>query len=225
MGWILDLYRSAIFKKAVMAVTGMILFGFVLAHMLGNLKVYGGAEAMNHYAEGLRTFGKPFFGYGQFLWIARIGLLAAVGLHIWSAWEVKRTNRRARPRGYVRETHQASTYASRTMFWGGVIILLFVIYHLLHLTFGTVHHDFVEGDVYHNFVAGFENVWVSGFYVLANLALGFHLFHGLWSMFQSIGWTGDRFNRVRKGFAVVFAVAITVGNISFPVAVLSGFVS
>lgn len=224
MGWILDLYRSAMFKKAVMAVTGVMLFGFVLVHMAGNLKVYSGPDPFNAYAEGLRELGKPLFGHGQFLWVARIGLIVAVLLHIWSAFALTVQNRAARAHRYVKEQHQASTYASRTMIWGGVIILLFVVYHLLHLTFGTVHADFVQGDVYHNFVVGFQNPLVGGFYILANVALGFHLYHGLWSMFQTVGWTGERFDDVRKKFAIAFAVIISVANISFPIAVLAGVI-
>lgn len=225
MGWILDLYRSAVFKKYVMAITGLMLFGFVLSHMAGNLKVYAGAEAFNHYAEGLRELGEPFFLRGQFLWVARIGLLVAAALHIWSAFALNAQNRSARPDRYVRERHQASTYASRTMIWGGVIVLLFVVYHLLHLTLGTVHPDFEPGNVFHNFVVGFQSPLVSSFYILANVALGFHLYHGLWSLFQSLGWNGERFNRLRKTFAVTFALLISVANISFPIAVLTGVVA
>lgn len=224
MGWIIDLYRSPLTKKAVMAVTGLMLFGFVFTHMLGNLKLYLGPEKLNEYAHGLREIGAPFFGPGEFLWVARIGLLVAVALHIWSAWELTLINRRARPKSYVRESYSKSTYASRTMRWGGVIILLFVGYHLLHLTTGDMHHDFKAGDVYHNVVAGFSQPLVSGFYILANVALGLHLFHGLWSLFQSLGFNGARFNPLRKTFAVAFAVLISAANISFPVAVLTGFV-
>ncbi len=224
MGWIIDLYRSPMAKKAVMAVTGLMLFGFVVTHMLGNLKLYLGPEKLNAYAHGLREIGEPFFGHGQFLWVARTGLLVAVGLHILSAWQLTQINRRARPEGYRKETHEKSTYASRTMRWGGVIILLFVVYHLLHLTTGDVHSDFKAGDVYHNVVSGFSNPLTSAFYILANIALGFHLFHGLWSMFQSLGLNGGRFNHLRKQFAVAFAVVISAANISFPLAVLTGLV-
>ena len=224
MGWILDLYRSALFKKYVMAVTGVMLFGFVLTHMAGNLKAYAGPEAFNHYAEGLRELGKPIFGHGQFLWVARLGLLGAVGLHIWSAFSLTAQNKKARPERYAKETHQKSTYASRTMIWGGIIVLLFVVYHLLHLTFGTVHSDFIAGDVYHNFVVGFQSPLIAGFYILANVALGFHLYHGLWSMFQSLGWNGANFNDLRKKFAVAFALIVSAANISFPIAVLTGII-
>jgi succinate dehydrogenase / fumarate reductase cytochrome b subunit len=224
----LSFYRSDLGKKAVMAVTGFMLFGFVLGHMFGNLKIYLGAEALNHYAEWLREIGAPLLPHGGLLWIARAGLLAAVGLHILSAWLLTRKSQLARPQDYKgREVVQA-TYASRTVRWGGVIIALFVLYHLAHFTFGPAwaHPDFIVGDVYHNVIAGFSVWWVSAFYILANLALGLHLYHGLWSMFQSLGWyTAGNPHDWRRRFAQVFALVIVAGNVSFPVAVLSGLVA
>lgn len=225
MSWFTDLYRSAVGKKAVMAVTGIILFGFVLVHMIGNLKLYEGPEILNSYAGWLREVGTPALPTSGLLWILRTALLVAVVLHIWAAWQVTLLNRAARPHGYVQRRPVRMTYASRTMRWGGVIILLFVIYHLLHFTFGTVHPDFIEGDVYHNVVTGFRVWWVSLFYIVAQIALGFHLYHGLWSLFQSLGWNHPRFNRWRSGFAHAFAWIITLGNISFPIAVLTGIIS
>jgi succinate dehydrogenase / fumarate reductase cytochrome b subunit len=225
MSWFGNFYRSALGKKAVMAVTGIILFGFVLGHMLGNLKLYLGAEAINHYGEWLREIGEPALPHGVALWIARLVLLGAVILHIHAATALTLMNKRARPIGYKKLDSVADRYAAHTMRWGGVIILLFVIYHLLHLTFGSVHPDFIPGDVYHNLVAGFRVWWVSAFYIVANLMLGLHLYHGLWSMFQSMGWNHPRFNSWRRIFATAFAVIITLGNISFPIAVLSGAVS
>jgi len=224
MAWFPDLYRSAVGKKAVMAATGIILFGFVLGHLLGNLKLYLGPEALNSYSRFLRTAGEPVVPANVLLWVVRLVLIAAVTLHVLAAWQLSRASRAARPDAYVAGSRIHTTYASRTMRWGGVIILLFVIYHLLHLTWGTVHPAFVPGDVYHNVVAGFQVWWVSLFYVAAQVALGFHLYHGLWSMFQSLGWNHPRFNLWRNGFAHAFAWLITVGNISFPVAVLSGLV-
>ncbi len=224
MAWFTDLYRSAVGKKAVMAVTGIILFGFVLGHLLGNLKLYLGPDALNSYARFLRTAGEPLVPANVLLWAVRVLLIAAVALHVWAAWQLSRASRAARPDAYVAGTRIHTAYASRTMRWGGVIILLFVIYHLLHLTWGTVHPAFVPGDVYHNVVTGFQVWWVSLFYIAAQIALGFHLHHGLWSMFQSLGWNHPRFNLWRNGFAHAFAWLITVGNISFPVAVLSGLV-
>jgi len=210
---------STIGRKVIMALTGAILFGFVLAHMLGNLQVYLGPEAMNNYAVFLRQV-----LHGTGLWIARVVLLVAVALHIWSAASLTLTSRRARPEGYRLEKWKESTYASRTMRWGGVILLLFVIYHLLHFTTGTLHQSFIEGDVYHNFVAGFRNVWVSAFYIFAMLALGLHLRHGLWSMCQTLGVSHPRYIRMAHVGAWIFAAIVVIGNISFPLAVLAGIV-
>jgi len=230
MSWFTDLYRSAVGKKAVMAVTGIILFGFVLIHMIGNLKLYepgdyNGQRYLDAYGYFLRHVGEPALPASGALWIARIVLLAAVLLHIWAAWQLTRMNREARPRRYSKAAKSHTTYASRTMRWGGVIILLFVVYHLLHFTTGTVHPDFQEGAVHHNMIAGFRVWWVSLFYIVAQVALGFHLYHGLWSMFQSLGWNNPRFNHWRGGFAHAFAWIITLGNISFPLAVLTGLVN
>lgn len=218
----LTAYRSTIGRKAVMAVTGLLLFGFVVAHMVGNLKIFTGADYFNEYAEGLRSFGAPILGHGQFLWLMRVGLLAAVLAHIGAALSLTRTSKLARPVSYVKHTPTTSSYASRTMRWGGVVIALFVVYHLLHFTTGQAHPEFRRGDVYHNVISGFEVWYVSAFYILANVALGLHLFHGLWSMFQTLGRGSGRFTRQVRAFSVLGAVAITLGNVSIPVAVLTG---
>ncbi|HET7497136.1 MAG TPA: succinate dehydrogenase cytochrome b subunit [Candidatus Eisenbacteria bacterium] len=210
---------STIGKKVVMAVTGFILFGFVVAHMIGNLQAYLGPEALNAYAVWLREL-----LHGAGLWIARAVLLLSVILHIWSATALTIDNRRARPVGYRRREYDRSTYASRTMVWSGPILLLFIIYHLLHFTFGTVHPSFVEGNVYHNFVAGFQVVPVSIFYIVAMLALGYHLYHGIWSMLQTLGLSHPRYNFLRHGFAGLMTAIVVVGNISFPLAVLTGVI-
>lgn len=225
MSRLMDFYRSPMAKKMVMAVSGAMLFGFVVGHMLGNAKMYLGEHAFNAYAEGLRSLGEPFVPHGQLLWVARIGLLAAVLLHIWSAWQLTLLNRRARPISYAKKTTTQATYASRTMRWGGVIILAFVVYHLLHLTFGSVHPNFDATNPFHNVVSGFQNVWVSLFYIVANVALAFHLYHGLWSMFQSLGLNHPSFKALRRPFAALFAILVTAGNISFPLAVLAGVVT
>jgi succinate dehydrogenase / fumarate reductase cytochrome b subunit len=227
MTWFGNFYRSAIGKKAVMAVTGVILFGWIFVHMLGNLKLYLGAEHMNTYGAWLRTLGAPAVPETGLLWISRIVLLTCVVLHIHSAWATAAMSREARPIGYRDRQFVKSTYASRTMRWGGVIILLFVIYHVLHLTVGlnvAPGAQFVPGDPYHNVVAGFRNPLVAVVYIIANLALGLHLFHGLWSMFNSLGLNHRKFNGWRRVFATAFAVIITAGNVSFPLAVLTGFV-
>lgn len=224
MAWFTDIYRTAVGKKAVMAVTGIILFGFVLVHMIGNLHLYEGPAYMNEYGQFLRQVGAPAIPPHGALWIARAVLLAAVALHIWSAWQVTRMSQAARPSRYEHKRKIHTSYASRTMRWGGVILVLFVIYHLLHFTAGSVHPDFREGEPYHNVVAGFRIWWVSLFYIVANIALGFHLYHGVWSLFQSLGWNHPRFNRWRDAFAHTFAWVITIGNVSFPLAVLTGLV-
>ncbi|RMG48389.1 MAG: succinate dehydrogenase [Acidobacteria bacterium] len=208
-----------------MAVSGIVLFGFVLVHMLGNLKLYLGPEALNAYAEWLREMGHPVLPRGVGLWIARLVLIAAVAVHVTTATQLTLQNLRARPAGYAYRKVVQATYAARTMRWSGVIILLFVVYHLLHLTSGTLHPQFDAGDVYHNVVAGFRVWWVAAVYVAANLLLGLHLFHGLWSMFQTLGCTHPKYNHWRLWFARVFAAVITLGNVSFPLAVLLGFVS
>jgi len=224
MSWIASFYRSAVGKKAVMAVTGIFLFGWIFAHMLGNLKLYLGAEHMNEYARWLRVMGSPAMPNSGLLWLMRAALAVAVWLHIQAATQLTLQSRAARPIPYQRRESVQATYASRTMRWGGVIILLFIIYHLLHLTFGTVHPDFVPDDPYHNVVRGFQVWWVSAFYIVANLALGLHLYHGLWAMFNSLGLNAPRFNAWRRVFATTFALVIAAGNISFPVMVLLGIV-
>jgi len=224
MTWIGSFYRSALGKKAVMAVTGVFLFGWIFAHMLGNLKLFLGPEHLNEYAKWLRVMGAPAMPHSTLLWVVRALMAIAIWLHIQAATQLTLMNRAARPVAYNRRDYVVASYASRTMRWGGVIILLFIIYHLLHLTFGTVHPSFVENDPYHNVVAGFQVWWVSAFYILANLALGLHLYHGLWSMFNSLGLNHEKFNPWRRYFAVAFAVIIAGGNISMPVAVLLGIV-
>ena len=210
---------SSIGRKVVMAVTGAILFAFVVAHLIGNLQVFLGAEAFNRYAVFLREF-LALTGLG----VARIGLLVAAVLHVWSATSLTLESRRARPEGYREQKWKESTYASRTMRWSGVILLLFVIYHLLHFTTGTVHPRFIEGDVYFNFIEGFRSVPVSLFYIFAMLALGLHLQHGLWSMFQTLGVSHPRSMRIVRVGAWIFAALIVIGNITFPIAVLAGIV-
>jgi succinate dehydrogenase / fumarate reductase cytochrome b subunit len=225
MSWFSDLNRSAVGRKAVMAVTGIILFGFVFVHMLGNLKMYLGPDAANHlaeYGEFLRHVGAPVIpAYGA-LWIARLVLLACVIFHIWAAWSLTQMAKAARPSRYEHKEKNHTTYASRTMRWGGVIVLLFIIYHLLDLTVGTVNPSFQEGRPYENLVASFSVWYVALFYIVANVALGLHLYHGVWSLFQSLGWNHPRFNHWRSWFAHAFAWIITLGNVSFPLAVMTG---
>jgi succinate dehydrogenase / fumarate reductase cytochrome b subunit len=223
--WPVEFYRSAVGKKWVMAITGLALIGFVYVHALGNLKVYFGAEDFNHYGEWLREILVPFLPRTVFLWIMRSGLIAAFVLHIHSAWSLTRMNTRARGDGYVQDRDwQAATAASRTMRWTGVIVGLFVIFHLADLTWGTANPDFVRGDVYRNFVATFSRPPVAIIYIVANVALGLHLFHGAWSMFQSLGLNNPRWNSWRRTFSLAVAAGITAMNIMFPISVLTGMV-
>lgn len=215
----LPFVTSTIARKAVMAVTGLILFGFVLAHLVGNLTLYVGPEAINGYGEFLRTL-----LHGSALWIVRAVLLGSVVLHVWSATSLTLDSWAARPKGYRQWKAKDSTYASRTMRWGGVIVGAFIVFHLLHFTLGTVHPDFRPGDVYHNVVAGFQ-VWpVSAFYIVAMLLLALHLDHGAWSLLQTLGLEHPRYQRWARRGARGFAIVVLVGNCSFPIAVLAGWV-
>jgi succinate dehydrogenase / fumarate reductase cytochrome b subunit len=201
-----------------MAVTGLMLFGFVCGHMLGNLQMFlHDHEAINHYGRFLKEM-----VHGAGIWVVRGVLLASVGLHIWAAWSLTQTSWKARPVAYKVVTPDASTYASRTMRWSGPILFFFIVYHLLHFTVGSVHPRFVEGDVYRNVIAGFS-VWpVAVAYIVAMVALGFHLQHGVWSMLQTLGASHPGWDRARNLAATVFSVIVVSGFISVPLAVLAG---
>jgi succinate dehydrogenase / fumarate reductase cytochrome b subunit len=222
----LDFYRSAIGKKYVMAVTGIIGMLFVLAHMIGNLKMFLGPTEYNDYADFLRALLVPIAPRSVVLWLLRIGLIAALLLHLHAAYSLTVMNHRSRPIKY--QSHRdyvAADFASRTMRWTGIIVLLFLFFHLGDLTWGWFNPDFVRGDVYHNIVASLSRAPVALIYIAANIALGIHLFHGAWSLFQSIGSNSPRFNEWRRWFAAAFAAVIVVGNVSMPVAVMAGVVS
>lgn len=228
--FLLDLYGTAVGKKYVMAITGIGMMGFVLVHMIGNLKMYQGEESLNHYAEFLNRLAYPLAPEGAVLWMFRAGLIVMIILHLHAAYSLTVINRRARPVRYQSaRDYQIANFASRTMRATGLIVLLFIIWHLLDFTFGVTNTlgsgvEFDKKDVYGNVVRSFERVPVSVFYILANIALGVHLYHGAWSIFQSIGWNRPRFNQWRRVFATAFAAIIVVGNVSFPVAVLAGIV-
>ena len=200
-----------------MAVSGLVLFLFVLGHLIGNLQIYEGPEKLNNYAKFLRSM-------PALLWGVRITLIVMVVLHIWSSVQLALLKFDARPTGYVKKKATQSSYASRTMYWSGPIILAFVIYHLLDFTFGAVNPHFEEGSVYANVVASFQLIPVSAFYIIAMLLLCLHLYHGLWSMFQSLGLSHPRFTPIVKRSAAVVAILIAAGNISIPVSVLVGLV-
>jgi succinate dehydrogenase / fumarate reductase, cytochrome b subunit len=216
-------YRSSLGKKYVMAITGFLLFLFVIVHMLGNLQVYIGANAMNAYAELLKS--KP-----ALLWTARSGLFIVAVLHIWSALQVAAENRAATPHPYA-EGKPIATYAARTILVSGLIVLAFIVYHLMHFTFGVTNPEFMEmhdplsrHDVYGMVVHAFQNPYVSVFYIISMGLLCLHLSHGVSSLFQSLGIrrrsTLAAFNR----FAQISAIVIFIGNCSIPISILAGVV-
>jgi succinate dehydrogenase / fumarate reductase, cytochrome b subunit len=228
-----DLYGTAVGKKYAMAITGIMLLGFVFAHMLGNLKMYLGPSHLNDYAEFLRNLLVPILPRTIALWLMRLGLIGAVLLHIHAAYSLTVMNREARSVKYQSpRDYQVANFASRTMRWTGILVALFVLWHLADLTWGFANNwgaraadgRFVRGDAYGNVVRSFERVPVTVLYIVANIALGIHLFHGVWSLFQSMGWNNPRFNKWRRHLATGFATIIVVGNVSFPIAVLAGIV-
>lgn len=230
----LTLYRSSIGKKAIMAVSGLIGIGFLVLHMYGNLKIFEGPEYFNAYAAGLRELGAPVFGHTHLLWIARLVLLGAVGLHVLMAYQLTRQDLNGRPRQnrYAMKKDVQATYASRTMRWGGVILLLFIIYHIMNLTLGLVGYgpggyqpeDAQGFHAYTNVVNAFSNPFATLFYVVAMLALGLHLYHGFWSMFQTLGLNSYRTDGILRILAAAVAVVLTIGFIAVPLAVLFGIV-
>jgi succinate dehydrogenase / fumarate reductase cytochrome b subunit len=224
------LYRTTVGKKVLMAVSGVVLFGFVFVHMLGNLKMLIPADASGHYAmdtyaEFLREVGYPIVPHNGVLWLARLVLLAAVGIHILSAVQLAGVSRAARPRGYAKEENLGLSYASRTMRWGGVILFFFIVYHILHFTTGQAHPSFVRGAVHQNYVTAFQNPIVFLVYLIAQTALCFHLYHGVWSFFQTLGLNHPKYNHLRRPFAAAFAIVVFVGFLTPPTLVLAGIVS
>jgi len=222
------IFESSLGKKYVMAVTGFLLILFVLGHLVGNLQVFLGPEAINRYGHFLQS------NY-ELVWPARIGLLILVGLHIWSAAKLSLENRQARPVGYAVYQPVGSTYASRTMLMSGLIVLAFVIYHLLHFTVQTQYINLTgqnfttfmdpekRHDIFKMMVVGFNNGYVSAFYILGMALLCLHLSHGLSSMFQSIGWKNEAYRPLLDQGAKILAGLIFLGYTSIPVAILLGY--
>ncbi|MDI2124588.1 succinate dehydrogenase cytochrome b subunit [Yinghuangia seranimata] len=219
-----SLWRSTVGKKAVMAVTGLIMLAYLVAHMIGNLKIFFGPGEFDHYAHWLRTIGGPVLHYEWFLWILRVVLVAAVVLHGVAAYQLSRRDLAARPVKYARPRARTS-YATRTMRWGGVILGLFVVWHILDLTTLTVNPNAQHGHPYANVVASFDRWYVAAFYIAAMLALGLHIRHGFWSAAQTLGANSPRRDRAFKAAANALAALLTVGFVSVPVAVLTGIVS
>jgi succinate dehydrogenase / fumarate reductase cytochrome b subunit len=218
MNRVLALWNTSVGKKAAMAVTGLLMVAYLITHVLANLLVFQGPGQINAYSKFLH-------GTGGALWVARLVLLAAVAIHIVAA--VQLTNRRqaARPVGYAAgRDPQISTLASRTIRWGGVLILVFLVYHILHFTLGTVHGSFVEGDPYHNVAAGFANPLVVLFYEIAMVAVGLHLYHGIWSSGRSLGVSQPSPHPIRRQLALVLSVLVWGGFAAIPIAVYAGVI-
>lgn len=215
-------WGSSVGKKSVMAVTGAIFLLYVIAHMIGNLKIFFGQETFDAYSVHLRTLGAEIFGYAGVLWIIRVVLVVAVVLHMWAAFSLWYRARRARPIGYRHKNPQGS-YAARTMRWGGVIIALFVIWHVLDLTTGTVNPD-PSGGAYAKLVASFDRPVVAIFYIVAMLALSTHISHGLWSGIQTLGGNSAVRQHALKTFSITVGVVIAVGFAIIPISVMTGLV-
>ncbi len=210
-------YQSAIGKKVVMGVTGLIGIGFVIGHMAGNLLVFRGAGAINAYSRFLK-------GTGELLWIVRLVLVLAVILHVVAAYQLTIQNRAARPVGYFERKSQVSTFASRTMRWGGALLFVFIVLHIMHFTTGTLRPAgvFSEADVYDNIVTSFRIWWVTLFYIVSMIALGLHLYHGSWSSVRSLGVAPPSKDPLHRKVALAIAIVVWLGFTAIPVAVFAG---
>ncbi len=222
-------YHSSLGKKVIMALTGAVMVLFVVSHMAGNLKIFLGTDslhggyAIDVYAEHLRAIGEDILGRGNFLWLARIGLVLAVVLHVMAALQLRAINVRAKPVNYHVNNYRSATLASRGMLWGGRLLFLFIVLHILHFTTGHVHLDgFVEGKVYTNVYAAFQHWYWTAFYVAAMAGLGLHLYHGTWSMLQTLGIDVPRWNCTLRLLAKVVAIGVFVGFVSVPLAIFAG---
>ena len=219
MGRLRSFYASMVGKKVVMGVTGLIGIGFVIIHSLGNLLVFRGPEAINSYSRFLKNT-------GELLWALRILLIVAVILHVIAAVQLTRQSRAARPIGYVKREPQVATISSRTMRWGGALLLVFIVIHILHFTTGTIRPAgvFSREDVYVNVVTSFRIWWVSLFYVVSMIALGLHLAHGAWSSVRSIGASAPSPEPLHRRISIAVAILVWAAFTAIPVAVITGIV-
>jgi succinate dehydrogenase / fumarate reductase cytochrome b subunit len=219
MGSLRGFYASMVGKKVVMGVTGLIGIGFVILHSLGNLLVFRGPAAINSYSHFLKST-------GELLWALRIVLIVAVVLHVIAAVQLTRQSRAARPIAYTKRERQVATVASRTMRWGGALLLVFIVLHILHFTTGTIRPAgvFSSEDVYANVVTSFRIWWVALFYVLAMVALGLHLFHGAWSSVRSIGVSPPSPEPLHHRISLAIALLVWAAFTAVPIAVVAGIV-
>jgi succinate dehydrogenase / fumarate reductase cytochrome b subunit len=217
MSFVSAFYQSTIGKKVIMAVTGLLLVGFVIGHMLGHLQMFESAAKYDAYAHFLQSL-------GGLLWLVRLVLFAAVVLHVVMAVQLTRRSRAARPVPYVRQSPQVSTLASRSMRVGGFLVLAFVIFHILHFTTLSIFPEYRNIDVYSRMIVAFHNPWLTAFYVISMVALGLHLYHGAWSSFRTLGLTRPSANPLSRKVAVVVAVVVAAGFIVVPVAIAAGVI-
>jgi succinate dehydrogenase / fumarate reductase cytochrome b subunit len=229
----LNLYQSAVGKKWVMAITGIMLLGFVVAHMIGNLKLYLAAVEhngaldydVNVYSEFLRELLVPIFPRTVFLWLLRVGLIGAFAFHIHAMYSLTMINQAANQSYASKRDWTAANFASRSMRYSGVIVLAYLIFHLADLSWGVIPgYDWKRGDVQQNVIGSLSNPVVAGFYIVANALLAVHIYHGAYSMFQSLGVSNPAYNAWRRWFATGLAAVILIGNVSFPIAVLAGII-
>ena len=229
----LNIYQSAVGKKWAMAVSGVVLLGFVLTHMIGNLHLYEGPLEIHEYAETLRNLGTDIIPRTWLLWGVRLLLIAAFAVHVHSAYSLKEVSRKSNTRSNFADGNKkyassqdfvAANYASRTMRWTGPIVLLYLFFHLADLTWGWFSKDWVLGDPYNNIVVSMGNIGVALIYVVANIALAIHIYHGTWSLFQSLGINSPKINKARRSIAKGLAGIILIGNLSFPIAVTTGLI-
>jgi succinate dehydrogenase / fumarate reductase, cytochrome b subunit len=228
MQWLTKFLTSTIGMKVLMAVTGLIMFSFVLVHMLGNLQVFLGEHVYNHYAETLQ-------GMPEIVWLARLGLLGTLLAHVVSVVILTARSKSARPTNYKQHKWLSGTYAVRTMRFGGVVLLAFIIFHLAQFTVAGVavegfrHCAWVGNEftcyAYQNFVSGFQNPIVVGAYVVAQAALGLHLSHGAWSLMRTLGLNNAKYDKLVRDAATLFGVLVFLGNSSMPIAVIAGFIA
>jgi succinate dehydrogenase / fumarate reductase cytochrome b subunit len=219
------MWQSSIGKKAVMAVTGLLMLAFLLIHMLGNLKIFFGATDFNAYAAWLRTIGEPVLHEAWYLWVQRVVLVAALVAHIVAAAQLSVRDLRARPQRYRHRRPWNATFATNTMRWGGVILGLFIVWHILDLTVGVVNPRGEGGHPYENVVADFRNGWIDLIYIVAMIMLCLHVYHGLWSAAQTLGANRRGPVRALRTVATVLALAIAGGFLVVPIAVMTGGVS
>ena len=220
--WLREVWRSSVGKKVIVAITGVVLVLYVIAHMLGNLKAFqgtgAGGAAIDHYAEWLRDVGDPVIPHEGVLWLARAILLACFVVHIVGVIQLAKRNHEARPAGHP-APRIARSLSSRTMFWGGLFLLAFVVFHILHLTTGTIDKDaFAAGSVYRNLDEAFSKPLFVAIYVVAATILAFHLYHAIWSSIQTAGWDKPNRNPTFRRASKFLAVAVGVGFAAVPVA-------